>query len=171
METQSYFLAYVALGGNIGNTKEIFAQVIQKLKGDVHIKEFFCSSIYLTTPVGNSHQDNFYNAVCHFLTSYHPHELLEVLQKIERSLGKMEKPKTAPRIIDLDILFFENSVLNTENLTIPHPRWKERLFVLVPLAEITKQVTVIEENLVKTIVIKDLIDNFVNYHNEIVIKV
>jgi 2-amino-4-hydroxy-6-hydroxymethyldihydropteridine diphosphokinase len=79
----------------------------------------------------------FVNAVCCFQTTLSPKQLLVELQKIEGDLGKGTKPKNASRFIDIDILFYGKEVYQDEKLEIPHPRWKERLFVLVPLAELT----------------------------------
>src|SRR5690606_9206171 len=97
-----------------------------------------CSKFYITAAVSDIPQKDFLNAVCRFLTSLGPIEIFKELEKIEILLGKIPKDKNAPRIIDLDLLFYGNKVFYDPilNLTIPHPRWKERSFVLEPLAEL-----------------------------------
>ena len=97
------------------------------------------SSIYETEPVGYWDQPWFLNAVCQGLTGLDPWSLLHVVKVIESELGRVPNFCNGPRIIDIDILFFEDRVMNTEALIIPHPRIAERPFVLTPLAEIAPQ--------------------------------
>ena len=78
----------------------------------------------------------FLNGVAKIETEFKPKELLGVLKRIEKQMGRKEVGRNGPRIIDLDILFYENQIINEDNLHIPHPKIQERAFVLVPLAEI-----------------------------------
>jgi 2-amino-4-hydroxy-6-hydroxymethyldihydropteridine diphosphokinase len=94
------------------------------------------SSVYETDPVGNEHQPLFLNAVLSARADLEPPELLRLVKGIERDLGRMETFRNAPRAIDIDILFYGDSVIRTEELTVPHPGVAERAFVLVPLSEI-----------------------------------
>jgi 2-amino-4-hydroxy-6-hydroxymethyldihydropteridine diphosphokinase len=94
------------------------------------------SSIYETEPVGYKEQPLFLNLVCRITTDLPPDELLYSLKDIETEIGRIPSFPNAPRIIDIDILFYGNTIMETQNLTIPHPRLKDRAFVLIPLTEI-----------------------------------
>jgi 2-amino-4-hydroxy-6-hydroxymethyldihydropteridine diphosphokinase len=95
------------------------------------------SSIYETEPVGYREQPRFLNLVCRVTTDMPPGDLLRIAKDIEGSLGRVpDRPKNTPRLIDIDILFYGDTVMETPDLTIPHPRLKNRAFVLIPLNEI-----------------------------------
>ena len=94
------------------------------------------SSIYETEPVGYTEQPSFLNMVAQIATSLPPHQLLDQLIGIERQLGRERTFRNAPRIIDLDILLHGDAVLDSPALVLPHPRMRERAFVLMPLVEI-----------------------------------
>ena len=94
------------------------------------------SSIYSTAPWGNSNQSNFINQVIKINTTLNPLETMQTILSIETKLGRMRTVKNAPRIIDIDILFFDKEIIDVPNLQIPHPKIQERKFVLVPLNEI-----------------------------------
>lgn len=94
------------------------------------------STIIETDPYGYEDQPKFLNAVCIARTSLSPSELLNTLLQIEKSMGRVRTIRWGPRIIDLDIVFYEELVLNEEDLTIPHPDAHNRMFVLEPLCEI-----------------------------------
>lgn len=131
---------YVGLGSNLGDPIEMVAEALRLLESLPSICEFAASPLYQTAPVSDMPQPDFVNAVCRFKTTLSPAELFADLQRIERRLGQSPKPKNAPRLIDLDILFYGEEHILTEQLEIPHPRWKERLFVLRPLADLTATV-------------------------------
>jgi 2-amino-4-hydroxy-6-hydroxymethyldihydropteridine diphosphokinase len=157
---------FVALGGNIGNVSLNLTEALKALKNLPEICDLRISRFYKTTPVSDLPQNPFVNAVCTFRTTFSASDLLRVLQKIERDLGKTVKPKNHPRKIDLDILFFAQEKYNTPELEIPHPRWKERLFVLIPLSDLVKQLDV---PMAESIVRHDLnvlLKNFINFNNE-----
>ena len=94
------------------------------------------SSVYETEPVGYKEQPLFLNLVCRITTKLRPEELLHLAKEIETKMGRVPSFPNAPRLIDIDILFYDNKIVKTQNLTIPHPRLNERAFVLIPLAEI-----------------------------------
>lgn len=94
------------------------------------------SSLYRTDPVGYLDQDWFLNVAVHIETQLGPRELLNKLIAIERKLGRVRTVRNGPRIIDLDILLWQDRIVCEDDLVIPHPRLHERLFVLEPLAEI-----------------------------------
>jgi len=127
-------IAYLCLGSNMGEREEDLCQALTLLSQKVNIEEV--SSVYETEPVGYKEQPLFLNLVCRIITSLHPEELLHLAKEIEARMGRVPSFPNAPRPIDIDILFYDNKIVKTHNLTIPHPRLKERAFVLIPLAEI-----------------------------------
>jgi 2-amino-4-hydroxy-6-hydroxymethyldihydropteridine diphosphokinase len=132
--------AYIALGSNIGDRKASLRQAVDRMAELGTITKR--SSIYETDPVGYFDQPAFLNAVLELETSLEPVELLAKLHQIEHDLGRERSFRNAPRTIDLDLLLFDDLVLTSDQLTIPHPRMHERAFVLVPLSEIAPEVVV-----------------------------
>ncbi len=127
---------YIALGANLGNRKKNLSDALTALSKELtHVKQ---SSIYETEPWGYLNQPRFLNMVAEIDTSLLPKDLLSYLKDIETQMGRQETFKNGPRIIDLDILFYGDCIINTKELVIPHPRIQERGFVLVPLNEIAK---------------------------------
>lgn len=134
--------AYVGLGGNIGDTVSIMRSALSQICSLEGVHQVAISSFYETSPVSSIPQSSYTNAVCRLKTTLTPHELLTQLQRIERMHGKEPKPKEAPRILDLDILLFGSYQCRDKELEIPHPRWRERLFVLMPLSDLTSSIAV-----------------------------
>lgn len=130
--------AYLCLGSNLGEREENLRQALSLLSVKVNFEEV--SSIYETEPVPILNRDKgqplFLNLVCRIATSLSPEELLHLAKEIEAKMGRVPSFPNAPRIIDIDILFYDNKIMETQNLTIPHPRLPDRAFVLIPLAEI-----------------------------------
>ncbi len=133
-----YVTVYIGIGSNLGNREENCLKAIRLLE-ERGIKVLKRSSLYETEPWGVKEQPMFINMVVEAETEYTPSELLGVLKSIERSMGRTETKRWGPRLIDLDILFYNNLILDTPELKIPHPRIQERLFVLKPLTEIAPQ--------------------------------
>jgi len=127
---------YIGLGGNIGNTSSILRSAIRSLATLPEVADLKLSHFYKTSPISDLEQSPYVNAVCKFKTTLSASHLLEKLQQIEKEHGKCPKPKNAPRTLDLDILFYGSEYHDTVELEIPHPRWRERLFVLIPLADL-----------------------------------
>ena len=103
-------------------------------------------------------------------TTLSPHKLLKILQEIERIMGKVPKSKNAPRILDIDILFYGQETHNDPDLTIPHPSWQERLFVLMPLKDLVKTLYVPSEKAGAglRLDLQDYIKNFSNpFHEDV----
>lgn len=125
---------YLGLGANLGDRKQNLTQALELLSQHVTIEEV--SSVYETEPVGFEQQPLFLNAVCRVTTELKPEQLLRLAKKVEADLGRKASFPNAPRTIDIDILFYDDKVLSTKDLAVPHPRLAERAFVLVPLAEI-----------------------------------
>ncbi|MFN3739075.1 MAG: 2-amino-4-hydroxy-6-hydroxymethyldihydropteridine diphosphokinase [Thermodesulfovibrionales bacterium] len=129
---------YIGIGSNIGNREKNCLEAI-RLMEEKGIKVIKRSSLYETEPWGVKDQPMFINMVIEAETEYAPAELLNLLKSIERAMGRTETKRWGPRIIDLDILFYNNLILNTPELRIPHPYIHERDFVLKPLSEIAPE--------------------------------
>jgi len=127
-------IVYLCLGSNLGEREENLCQALTLLSLKVNLEEV--SSVYETEPVGYKEQPLFLNLVCRIITDLPPEELLHLAKDVETSMGRVPSFLNAPRIIDIDILFYDNKIMETQNLTIPHPRLKDRAFALIPLAEI-----------------------------------
>ena len=127
---------FILLGSNLLEPLLQLARAEEKIKSKVGIirKE---SSIYRTAAWGNHRQPDFLNQVLIVETALGPVELLITLLDIEKEMGRIRFKKNEPRIIDIDILFFNNDIINSKELTIPHPRIAERRFVLTPLNELS----------------------------------
>ncbi|UQD50701.1 2-amino-4-hydroxy-6-hydroxymethyldihydropteridine diphosphokinase [Bacillus methanolicus] len=128
--------AFIALGSNIEDRYTYLKKAVLELDSFEEIKVVNTSSIYETDPVGYEDQDKFLNMVIKVNTSLGPFELLDTCLDIEQKLGRKREIKWGPRTIDLDILLYNNENIETENLTVPHPRMRERAFVMIPLMEI-----------------------------------
>jgi 2-amino-4-hydroxy-6-hydroxymethyldihydropteridine diphosphokinase len=129
-------LSYIAIGSNQGDPLENCRRAIEGMTSDGRNRLVRCSSFYCTEPVGRKDQEWFVNAVALVETSLSPRQLLAFLLSVEEKMGRIRKERWGPRVIDLDILFYEGEVIEEEGLQIPHPRLHERRFVLVPLREI-----------------------------------
>ncbi|HKF52087.1 MAG TPA: 2-amino-4-hydroxy-6-hydroxymethyldihydropteridine diphosphokinase [Candidatus Acidoferrales bacterium] len=127
--------AYVSLGSNVGDREQQIAAAIQAL-GARGVRVVRQSSIYSTEPVDVATQSWFLNCVLEIETDLMPRQLLRTFKEIENELGRKHTVRRGPRVIDLDILLYGSSVVETPDLQIPHPRMTLRRFVLVPLAEI-----------------------------------
>lgn len=140
--SQAENIVYLGLGGNIGDTSSIFNHTLSLISDLPGVKNLEASSFYKTAPVSDIPQPDYLNAVCRFKTRLNARQLLGLLQTIEKSQGKFPKPKNVPRIIDIDILFFGTESHASPDLEIPHPRWSERLFVVVPLLDLTSSIAI-----------------------------
>ena len=127
---------FIGIGSNLGNAKENCLRGINKLKESNKIEMVHCSSFYKTEPVGGPGQDWFINCVVKAKTSLSPENLLFYLKNMETKMGRVHSVKWGPRVIDYDILFIDNKIIDTSNLKIPHPLNHERRFVLEPMGEI-----------------------------------
>lgn len=132
-------MLYLLLGGNIGDKERIFSEARTKLNnrvGEIQLE----SAIYETEPWGFESPDLFWNQALEISTSLSPADVLAATQQIELELGRIRKENQySSRVIDIDILFCGNQIINHENLVIPHPRIQERKFALLPLNEIAPE--------------------------------
>ena len=127
--------AYLALGSNLGDRLQYIHKAIEELKNG-GLKILKLSTVIETKPVGGVPQENFLNAVLKASVDHSPEELHFLTQAIERKLGRVKKIFNGPRVIDIDILLYDDIKLITPQLLIPHPRMLERSFVMGPLEEI-----------------------------------
>ncbi len=130
--------ALIALGGNIGDVRATFRKAIASICGMTQAALLARSSDYATPPWGDVDQAPFINACIEIDTPLDPHALLFALQKIEAKFGRdrVKERRWGPRTLDLDLIAYDDVSIEKPELTLPHPRWFERAFVLVPLIEI-----------------------------------
>jgi 2-amino-4-hydroxy-6-hydroxymethyldihydropteridine diphosphokinase len=126
-------IIYLCLGSNLGDRQLNLKKAVEYIEQRMRIDR--SSTVYETEPVDNTDQPRFLNMVCQASTRLAPAQLLTLLKGIESKMGRRGSGPL-PRIIDIDILFYGDQVVNTPDLVIPHPRMAERAFVLVPMAEI-----------------------------------
>ncbi|MBE6050339.1 MAG: 2-amino-4-hydroxy-6-hydroxymethyldihydropteridine diphosphokinase [Clostridium sp.] len=127
---------YISIGSNMGNKEENLNQAIELLKAEKYIKVEKVSSFIVTEPWGKLDQDEFVNGAIKVKTILSPKELLTKMLAIEEKMHRVRIVKWGPRIIDLDLIFYDDLILEDDFVTLPHPRMEEREFVLKPLAEI-----------------------------------
>ncbi len=127
-------VVFLGLGTNLGSRAENLAAAREQLAAKLRVLR--ASSVYETEPWGFREQPAFLNQVLQVETDLSPARLLRYLKRLEKQLGRTKSFRYGPRLIDIDILFYAQVVINTRRLQIPHPRLPERAFVLVPLAEI-----------------------------------
>ena len=128
-------IVYLALGSNLGNRLQYIQKAVAQLEAR-GLKITKLSGVIETDPVGGVPQGKYLNAVLKADSPYSPEELHVVTKSIERKLGRVKKTVNAPRVIDIDILLYDDIKLITPQLLIPHPRFLERPFVMKPLEEI-----------------------------------
>jgi 2-amino-4-hydroxy-6-hydroxymethyldihydropteridine diphosphokinase len=133
-------LAYLSLGANIGDRLHTIARAAKLIAATPGVRLVKMSSMYATDPVGYLDQPEFINSAAIIETTMEPQELLGRLRAIERTLGRVRRVKWHEREIDIDIVLMDDLVVQTDELTIPHPEMHRRRFVLQPLAEIAPDV-------------------------------
>ncbi len=131
-------IAYIAIGSNVGNRRYHCLKAVELLEqsGQAVSK---ISSLYETEPWGVKNQPPFINMAVEIETEFPPKKLLGLLKKIEKKMGRKKTVRWGPRVIDLDILFYDDLTLNNDDLVIPHPLMHTRVFVLEPLSEIAPE--------------------------------
>ncbi len=132
---------YLGLGANLGDPVAQLREAIARLRRS-GLDEVRVSPYYRTRPIGVTDQPWFVNAVLVGETRLEPEELLDLCLNVERDMGRVRKDRWGPRVIDVDLLFYGDTRLSTERLTLPHPRWSERGFVVKPLADIAPDLTI-----------------------------
>ncbi|NET80517.1 MAG: 2-amino-4-hydroxy-6-hydroxymethyldihydropteridine diphosphokinase [Moorea sp. SIO1F2] len=133
--TTKLSLSAIALGSNLGDSRAILEAALRKLDQTLGVTVKLCSSWYKTAPVGPP-QPDYLNGCALLEVQLSPQKLLETLLGIEQEFGRVRQEHWGPRTLDLDLLLFDDLILQTPELQIPHPRMRQRAFVLVPLVEI-----------------------------------
>jgi len=131
-----YNVVFIGVGSNLGNREENIKKAILKTSELPQTSVLATSSIINTKPIGKRDQPDFLNCIIKIETKYTSNGLLTELQNIESDMGRIRKEKWGPRVIDLDILFFNDEIIETEDLTIPHPEILNREFILYLMKEI-----------------------------------
>lgn len=127
-------IVFLGLGSNLGNRARNIYGALRQLGSSLALGEI--SRLYETEPVGLADQPWFLNLVCRGGTELKPLQLLAFAKRIERSMGRKEGLRFGPRVVDIDLLLYDDLVLETDELQIPHPRLHKRGFVLIPLKEL-----------------------------------
>lgn len=135
--------AFLSLGSNMGDRGAYLRFALKSLAEHEAIQPIRGSSIYETDAWGPVEQDKYLNACLEVETDLSPDELLSVCQDIESAACRRRDVRWGPRTLDIDILLYDDLIIDTPRLTIPHPRMKQRLFVLVPLLELEEEVPVL----------------------------
>ncbi len=134
--TRKRHKVYLSIGSNMGDKKAYLDQAVESLNNHPWIRVTNVSDYLVTAPYGGVEQDDFLNGCLELETVMQPQELLDTLHVIEQDLGRVRKIHWGPRTVDLDILFYDDLVMNTQNLIIPHKEIPLRDFVLTPLSQI-----------------------------------
>ncbi len=132
---------FLGLGSNLGDRADMIRTALARLSDEYGVGIEKVSSFIETDPVGGPPQGRFINAVARVRTELTPQALLSAVMDIERQLGRVRGVPNGPRTIDIDILLYDSITVSTETLTIPHPRMRDRAFVMTPLREIQPDLT------------------------------
>ncbi len=128
--------AYLGLGSNLGDRLANLQSAVELLAAQPGVKVVRSSRVYETDPVGGPPQTDYLNAVVEVETGLSPRELLDTCMEVERLLGRIRNERWGPRIIDVDVLTYDEEEIDEPGLTVPHPRMHERGFALMPLIEL-----------------------------------
>ncbi len=132
--------AFISAGANLDEPIRQVQRAMDALREASGVRLLGASSFYRTQPVGPVVQPPFINAVFAFECGIRPTELLDLLLRVERKMGRVRKERWGPRVIDLDLLLYGKAIIHEESLKVPHPRLHERRFALAPLAEMAPDV-------------------------------
>ena len=130
----------IGVGGNVGDTKRRMQKLFIFLKRGIFFDILETSPILKNPPFGYLKQDDFFNAIIVVKTNLTPLKLLKELQRVEKRFKRVRVFKNSPRTLDLDIIFYDKITVKKPNLTIPHPKWRERDSVLLPLYSLKREV-------------------------------
>jgi len=133
-KTPLRYTTTVGIGGNVGDVKRRFQHLFFHLQKEKRITLLQTSLILKNPPFGYANQDDFFNSIMIMKTNMQAEVFLAYLMRLEKKFGRKRSFPNAPRTLDLDIIFFDNRVINTNKLTLPHPAWSKRESVVIPLA-------------------------------------
>lgn len=128
--------AYLGLGGNLSDPVQAMGSALRIVDADAGSRVVAVSSVYRTPPWGKTDQPDFLNCAAEIATRHSPRDLLELCLATERSLKRVRRERWGPRTVDVDVLIYGDTAVEEPGLVIPHPRMRERAFVMVPLEEI-----------------------------------
>ena len=133
--------AYLSLGSNLGDREQLLETAIKEINQLPYVNLLSTSQVYETEPESGSEEEPLYlNQCCAVETALPPEELFYLVLEIEKKLGRVNKGDRQPRTIDIDIVLYGNEVVLNDDLTIPHPLMHERMFIMMPLADIAPDV-------------------------------
>ncbi len=130
------YRATVGIGGNVGDVKRRFEHLLVNIKRDKRVQLVQTSLILKNPPFGFKDQDDFFNSIIVLQVNMQAMQFLDYLMRLEKKFARKRSFANAPRTLDLDIIFFDDRVMNTKKLTLPHKEWSQRESVLIPLAGI-----------------------------------
>ena len=157
-------MIFLSLGTNVGNRLKNLEKAISLIQNHEKINILLKSKVYVTSPMENFNQDNFLNQVIKIEADIKPTLLLTFIKNIEKNMGRIKtKKKYMPRIIDIDILTYNDLIINNDNLSIPHPKIKLRKFILKPWSDIASDYILV--NCKSTV--KDLLNNIYHLKDEV----
>lgn len=133
-KTSHRYQTVIGIGGNIGDVKRRFEHLFLTIKRDSRVELLSTALILKNPPFGFRDQDDFFNSIIVLKTSMQAHAFLDYLMRLEKKFARKRSFANAPRTLDLDIIFFDNRVINTKKLTVPHPSWSTRESVVIPLS-------------------------------------
>lgn len=136
MSGQDEKFVLLSIGSNMGDREANLAFAEERLENSGFVSSFRKASIYETAPVGYTDQADFLNTCVSFKTTLGPEELLDLTSGIENDCKRVRTIRWGPRTLDIDIIFYGDEKIDTPRLTIPHPRWQERAFVIVPAKDL-----------------------------------
>jgi 2-amino-4-hydroxy-6-hydroxymethyldihydropteridine diphosphokinase len=137
-KTSHRYRVTLGVGGNVGDIKRRFEHLFYFFKRDKRVELLQTSLILKNPPFGYTQQDDFFNSIMVLKTTMQPLEFLNYLQRVEKKFSRKRSFANAPRTLDLDIIFFDDRVLDTKRLQIPHHGWSKRESVIIPLMDIYK---------------------------------
>jgi 2-amino-4-hydroxy-6-hydroxymethyldihydropteridine diphosphokinase len=158
VRTDDTSIAYISFGSNLGDRIDMIVRALKCVNRSESILIKSVSHLYETEPIGYAAQSDFLNGVAELSTPLTPLELLATLQDIERTLGRTRDVRWGPRCIDLDILLFNDVIMDQKKLTIPHPEMHKRKFVLAPLADMAPDVNIPGTRKTVTRMLHDTVD-------------
>ncbi len=133
---RGWHTAVIALGSNMGDSRSYIKNAVEQLENSEYIKDVKVSDLIVTKPYGYTEQNDFLNGALVCQTVLSPHALLELMHSIENSADRTREIHWGPRTLDLDLIFFDDAVIDTPDLSVPHPDMQNRTFVLEPVAQL-----------------------------------
>ena len=134
------YQATLGIGGNIGDVRRRFNHLFQFLKNSLYVDVIETTPILKNPPFGYLEQKYFYNSLIIVKTCLTPKALLRYILHVEKKFGRKRSFADAPRTLDIDMIFYENEILNTKELTLPHHGWRERTSVIIPLVHLKTKI-------------------------------